>query len=186
MRSLGAIKSTKEFTWRHKEYEPWSNVAVQPIIIIVVSEVNNTIIVASIPTIPVADYCYWPGRCNSWCQWIGWLKLSMAQVVTIPLAVFPIGLADGKFSVSAHGIAGALSARPLSYESPKALQCFISNGLSTCFVSMSAGLSAPRTFTSLKSPFRMRSCIQRSAVARCLTLPRPLRLQMPMAAVASV
>ena len=116
----------------------------------------------------------------------------MAQVVTIPLAVFPTGLADGKLSVKAlvgspsYGIAGALAARPLSYERFKASQCFMSNGLSTCFVSMSAGFSAPGAFTSSRSTFRMRSCIHRSAVARCRTLPSPLRRQILIAAVASV
>ena len=85
-----------------------------------------------------------------------------------------------------YGIAGALAARPPSYESFKVSQCFMSNGLSTCFVSMSAGFSAPGTFTSLKSPFLMRSCIRRSAVAKCRTLPSPLQRQIPIAAVASV
>ena len=105
----------------------------------------------------------------------------------------PTGLADGEVkcqcsggSKVAQGMAGALSARPLSYDNPRALQCFNSKGLSTCFVSMSAGFSAPGTLESLKSPFLMRSCTHRSAVAKCRTFPSPLLRQIPIAAVASV
>ena len=80
---------------------------------------------------------------------------------------------------------GALSARPLSWDRPRAVMCFEIKSRATCLVNMSAGLSAPAILSNEKSPFRMRSCIHKSAVARCLTLPKPRRREMPMAAVAS-
>ena len=116
---------------------------------------------AQITNTAVADFSHWPGRRRSRCQCSGGSKV-------------------------AQGMAGALSARPLSYDNPRALQCFNNKGLSTCLVSMSAGFSAPSTLESLKSPFLMRSCTHRSAVAKCRTFPSPLLRHIPIAAVASV
>ena len=85
-------------------------------------------------------------------RWEMMCQALVAQNSIFALAnFFQVAWPDGKGMCEAsmaQGIAGALSALPLSKESPNALQCFISSGLSTCLVNMSAGLSAPATFNS--------------------------------------
>ena len=84
-----------------------------------------------------------------------------------------------------HGMSGALSALPSSNLNPRVTICLDNKVRSTCLVNMSLGLSDPRILSRVKSPFRMRSCIQRSAVAKCLVFPGPQRREIQIAAVAS-
>ena len=76
--------------------------------------------------------------------------------------------------------------RPSLWNRLRDRRCLHSVARSTCLVSMSATFSEPRTFTNLKSLDLTRSCTHKSAVAKCLILPRPRRRHMHTAAVESV
>ena len=67
-----------------------------------------------------------------------------------------------------------------------AVQCLRCMLLSRYFVNMSATLSVPKTFMSAKSFVQRWSCTHKFAAARCRMFPRPLRRQIPTAAVESV
>ena len=56
----------------------------------------------------------------------------------------------------------------------------------TCFVQMSPGFSVPGCLNNLMTLFRILSWTHNCPVARWRTLPIPVRLQMPMAALKSV
>ena len=79
-----------------------------------------------------------------------------------------------------------MAARPSSKCNSRAVRCFSKVCRSTCLVNLSEVFSAPGILTKEKSPALSRSCVHRSAVARCLILPRPRRRHTPMAAMASV
>ena len=81
---------------------------------------------------------------------------------------------------------GASSGRPCCQSRPAMGSNLSSVGFSIYLVSISEGLSWPKTFESFRSPARILSWIQRSHTAMCRTLPRPRRRQIPIAAVASL
>lgn len=81
---------------------------------------------------------------------------------------------------------GAEVARPSSDRRPKKSMWRTTTSRVRCLVNGSAGLSAPATLADRKSPHFRRSWTHRSKTWRCLIFPRPLRRQMPIAAVASV
>ena len=80
---------------------------------------------------------------------------------------------------------GADAARPSSKTRFALAVCFSRRSRATFLVRMSAGFSAPATFSSVKSLERNRSWTQRSDTAKCRTLPSPRLRQMPIAAAAS-
>ena len=112
------------------------------------------------------------------------IAVTAVPIHCIPITDVVVGLSMS--SSSLWIIDGALVARPPSYLNPNVFMCLFMMTLSTCLVNMSDGLSAPGILVNLKSFLRRRSWIHRSAVAKCLTFPRPRRLAIPIAAVASV
>ena len=84
-----------------------------------------------------------------------------------------------------RSMVGADLARPSSKLRLSRSRCRSINPRSTCLVNRSDGFSAPKTFDKEKSLVRSLSCTQRSATAKCRTLPRPRLRHMPMAAEAS-
>ena len=62
------------------------------------------------------------------------------------------------------------------------IQCESKVSRGTCLVKMSAGFLVPNTLYSEKSPFRSLSCTHNWPVSRCLPLPVPALLHIPIAA----
>ena len=81
--------------------------------------------------------------------------------------------------------AGAQAGLPAIGLSPSLLIASCMSWRLTYLVSTSAGFSVPRILTRSSLRLRTLSWIQRSVVARCLTLPKPFLRQIPIAAVAS-
>ena len=81
--------------------------------------------------------------------------------------------------------AGAVAARPAARLRPKRARWPSISARANGLVIKSAGFSVPRTLNKRHALLRTRSCTQSWATARCLTLPIPLRLQIPIAALLS-
>ena len=81
---------------------------------------------------------------------------------------------------------GALAARPQSWKKLIVLRWRSRVCRSTYLVRTSAGLWVPKILCKENYFSRSFSCTHKSAVARCLILPRPRLRQIPMAAAASV
>ena len=80
---------------------------------------------------------------------------------------------------------GAESGRPDIGDNPSLGRAMSSTLRSTYFVMMSAGVSAPKTFWRVICFERILSCTHKSVQSKWRILPRPFRLAMPIAAVAS-
>ena len=102
------------------------------------------------------------------------------------LLLYPVVLYYAPFPPSAHLAAGAVAARPPSCTTPIVHKCCRRIGPASALVMASAQLTEQSTFENLISPWRAFVWTHRSETARCLTLPRPNRETIPIAAVASV
>ena len=81
---------------------------------------------------------------------------------------------------------GALLALPPPVRTPKRSKCFFMMSALKCFVAMSAGLSAPATFSKPSSLRFTWSCTQTYRTFRCRSFPNPALRTIPIAALASV
>ena len=96
----------------------------------------------------------------------------------------PVSTSISLFFFLSKGAANDLPSRKLQPNS--SVRLCTRSLLVKCFVNRSAGLTSPRTLRSSNLLFLMASCTHKVCVSRCLSLPRPERELMPMAALESV